>query len=405
MCIYDKPTDEICTADLQELLADSAVENLRLEFKSQDVDKDEALKKITSFANTFGGHVVFGAKADKNGRLVALPGVDRINGFKQRMIDWAYRGAFPPVLLFVSNPIPAPHDSTKVCYVVFVPESEEAPHFINGRKGAYVRTDEFSQRFDSQLATYEEIEHLAKRRAVTVARRDLLISRARMRLGTFLESMAKPSAPRPVLTLSICPLFPSKSLTSHAKLLDKLGRCRVPWRSVAFPAGSPPISQHESAIILGVNQERLSLVEGNTWGLLFYAHGVEGELSGTQGIHLGRTLGCILVTLEHARTMYQQLGFEGTLLIRTRLDPVRGLPLLFSTASGWPKSPLDDSVEFDITSPSDRLKAGRDTLATDIIRLLMFALNWPEMAVNEGGLHTLLEDGYKYSFWPRQQTA
>lgn len=405
MSIYDTSTDQLSTADLPELLTDSAVENLRLEFKSQDVDKDEALKKITSFANTFGGYILIGAEADKNGRLVALPGVERINGFKQRMIDWAYRRAFPPVLLFISDPIPSPQDATKVCYVVFVPESEEAPHFINGRKGAYVRTDEFSQRFDSQLATYEEVEHLANRRAVTVARRDLLINRARMRLGTFLETMAKPPASRPVLTLAICPLFPSKSLTSHAKLLDTLDRCRVPWCQVKFPAGGHPISQHESAIILEVNPAWPSLVEGNTWGLYFYAHSVHGELDGTQGIHLGQILGNILVTLEHAKIMYQHLGFQGTILIRTRLDPVRGLPLLFSTTTDWPKSLLDDSVEFDITIPSDRLKADRDTLAIDIIRLLMFGLNWAEMAVNEGALHTLLVNGYQYNCWRWKQAT
>jgi hypothetical protein len=126
---------------------------------------------------------------------------------------------------------------------------------------------------------------------------------------------------------------------------------------------------------------------------------VHGELDGTQGIHLGQILGNILVTLEHAKIMYQHLGFQGTILIRTRLDPVRGLPLLFSTTTDWPKSLLDDSVEFDITIPSDRLKADRDTLAIDIIRLLMFALNWAEMAVNEGALHTLLINGYQYNCW------
>jgi hypothetical protein len=349
--------------------------------------------------------MVIGAEADKNGRLVGLPGVDRINGFKQRMIDWASRGAFPPVLLFVSDPIPSPQDATKFCYVVFVPESEEAPHFINGRKGAYVRTDEFSQRFDSQLATYEEIEHLAKRRALTVAHRDLLIDRARARLATFLESMAKPPARRPLLTLSVCPLFPSRPLTSHAKLLDKLNRCRVPWSSTLTLPGGHRISQHESAIFLEASQEKPSLVEGNTWGLLFYAHSVHGEDSGTQAIHLCKTLGCILATLEHAKKMYEQLGFEGTILVRTRLEPVRGLPLMLSNAYAWPKSPLDDSVEFDIISPSDRLKAERDTLAIDIIRLLMFALNCAEMAVNEKTLQTLLADGYEYNHWQRQQTT
>ena len=45
----------MATADLQELLIDSAVENARLEFKLQVPTKDETLKKLSSFANTFGG--------------------------------------------------------------------------------------------------------------------------------------------------------------------------------------------------------------------------------------------------------------------------------------------------------------------------------------------------------------
>jgi hypothetical protein len=43
-----------------------------------------------------------------------------------------------------------------VCYVVSVSENEFAPHFLNGRKGVYVRTDEFSSRFEPLLATENE---------------------------------------------------------------------------------------------------------------------------------------------------------------------------------------------------------------------------------------------------------
>ena len=55
MSIFVKPLSKLDTADLQELLTDKSVENTRLEFKLLIPTKDETLKKLSSFANTFGG--------------------------------------------------------------------------------------------------------------------------------------------------------------------------------------------------------------------------------------------------------------------------------------------------------------------------------------------------------------
>ena len=138
---------DVTSVDLQELLTEGAVENVRLEFKREVPGKDETLKKLSSFANTFGGYLVIGAE-DRNsdGRLTGLPGVDEVPGFKQRIVQWCYDAASPPIEPFVSQPLPAPGNENKMCYVIYIPESEEAPHFLNSRKGIYVRTDEFSQR-------------------------------------------------------------------------------------------------------------------------------------------------------------------------------------------------------------------------------------------------------------------
>jgi hypothetical protein len=125
------------TADLQGLISDNAVENVRLELKSAIPNKDELLKKLSSFANTFGGILLIGAKADsKDGRIQDLP---------------------------------------QVCYVIFVAESDVAPHFLNNRKGVWVRTDEFSARFDHQLADENELKHLLDRRRLVRERRLRLV--------------------------------------------------------------------------------------------------------------------------------------------------------------------------------------------------------------------------------------
>jgi predicted HTH transcriptional regulator len=69
MSIYDCSIEQLTTDDIAALLAEGAVENVRLEFKREDPDKDEWLKKLSSLANTYGGYLVLGAEADRNGQL------------------------------------------------------------------------------------------------------------------------------------------------------------------------------------------------------------------------------------------------------------------------------------------------------------------------------------------------
>lgn len=47
MSIYTTPLSRIGAADLQELMAEGAVENVRLEFESEVPNKDETLKKLS----------------------------------------------------------------------------------------------------------------------------------------------------------------------------------------------------------------------------------------------------------------------------------------------------------------------------------------------------------------------
>ena len=42
-----------------------------------------------------------------------------------------------------------------VVYVIHQDLSLEAPHFLTRRRGAYVRTSEFSQTFEAQLASWK----------------------------------------------------------------------------------------------------------------------------------------------------------------------------------------------------------------------------------------------------------
>lgn len=410
MAIYDKTIQTIATADLAELLSEPAVENVRLEFKLEDPPKDEILKKLSSFANTFGGYLVIGAQADRTGRLQALPGLAPINGFKQRLVQWCFNGVSPPIQPFVSDPIPTPQDPTRVCYVLFLPESEEAPHFLNARQGPWVRTDEFSQRFEPRLATFEELQHLGNRRALAVSRRSDLFVRGNTRFDAFAaaEYRSQPDVVGDLgatLKLAVSPKYPSRRLADERRLRELIQPAAVSWRQVGFPRRGTSITQFESVIIL-VPAGSFSMLDASLWGLLYYAWELERQVEqGRNGIHLHSMMGHLLVLLEHARLTLRALGYDGTLAIRVRLERVRGVPLLWHADNHpqfGPASRLDNEVDFEFDVLSNQLDTQRDQVAKDLLRQLLFALNWADAATDEAMLDRFVTMGHEYNYWPRR---
>lgn len=71
MFTFSKPLDEITEVDLQRLVTDGVVENRELEFKRDlpgpgGEEKKEFVRDVVSFANSAGGHIIYGI-AESNG--------------------------------------------------------------------------------------------------------------------------------------------------------------------------------------------------------------------------------------------------------------------------------------------------------------------------------------------------
>ena len=414
MSIFTKPLSQLDTADLQELLGDGAVENVRLEFKLEVPTKDETLKKLSSFANTFGGYMVVGARASStDGRIEELPGVDEKAGYKQTVVQWCFAGASPPVTVEVSDPIPVPAGSGKVCYVVYTAESDVAPHFLNGRKGVYVRTDEFSARFEARLADENELRQLFDRRKLIQERRADLLQRARKRFQRYAVKRAEELTAKAVpgekekklgasLTLCVVPRFPARPILEQAKLRPLIERNTLQWRQVIFPKiYNPIISQHESVIVLQAEGD-FSLFEVNVWGMLFYGANLESETKDGVGMHLYHVAGCVLLFLRHADRMLQGMGYSGALLVETNLASILGVPWLYAEM-GWltprPGSVLDDTATFSIETTSEALHKKPDSVAIDVLRYIGFSANWPELVDSPKKLEMLILEGYRYNLW------
>jgi len=398
MSIFSKPLSRLEQADLLELLEDRAVENARLEFKSEVPNKDETLKKLSSFANTFGGFMVIGAKANSaDGRIEALPGGDVQDGYKQKVVDWCFGGANPPLTVEVSDPIPAPGGGSKACYVAHAAESDVAPHFLNGRRGVWVRTDEFSSRFEARLANEAELAHLLDRRKAILDRRAELLARARKRLATYTGGHRVPR-----FEICFCPRFPARPLCEQGGLRSLVRNTQFYWRQVMFPLlNKGAISQHESEIVFeptGVS----SIFEANVWGMLFYSTQInESYGGGPAGIHPYRLSGYLLIFIRHAAALLQQLGYSGPIAVDAGLSGILKAQWLHpSGGTGYTVragSELDDEVSFSIETISESLHETPEQIGADILRYMFFAVNWPEMVDTSTKIQGLLGWGHKFN--------
>ena len=404
MPFFSREITDITTDDLAELLTEGAVENVRLEFKSQPPGPDDTLKKLSGFANTFGGYLLVGASASSaDGRLSSYSGVDPQSNYRQTIIQRCYEGVWPPIEVLVSDEIPAPGTANKVCYVIYVSESLEAPHFLTKRRGAWIRTDEFSQRFATRLATFEEIQHLTNRRRLSVERYENLYNRA---VGRF-ESMIlrEYSHHRKALgfvgatsSLSICPQFPTRKLIADQGLLEIIrSEEKISPRGVAFPIKNNLITQHESVLVLRPTNG-LSLIEANVWGQLMYSSKIEESAAQPRkisGIRLGTFLDHVLVFLKYAQANYHQLGYNGPLLLRMLLKQIQGKPFLTHPSVDPELSPIsqiDNLISLDVPTSTARLNVhGAETLASDLLKALFFSLNNPGQDTDIPAIESLLK--------------
>lgn len=424
MSIYTTPISQLKSSDLADLLREQAVENTRLEFKREVPDKDETLKKLSSFANTFGGFVVVGAAAQsKDGRIEDLCGVDEVPGYKQKIVDWCFKECSPPITVDVSSPIPAPAGNGKVCYVISVQESDVAPHFLNGRRGVWIRTNEFSGRFDATLANENELQQLLHRRELILDRRRSILERARKRFGIYLQTA--PTGPErggtasddATFALCIVPRFPAHQVCTQEEIPKLLNKVRYPtYRNVGFPRHEKGVmTQFESAIIREPFVEP-SFIEANVWGMVFYGVALNEKqyfrqigsrrTDDVEGIHVYEFVGHLLMFLRHANDLFQLMGLTGPILIEASLQSMRDrkwvyaqqvVPGMPSVGTTRPASGLDDEFALSVSTTVENLRENPEDVAIELLRSIFFSLDWSNLIDGQTKLGNLLHDGHRFN--------
>jgi schlafen family protein len=140
----DKPTEQITEADLLELIQLHVAERRTLDYKltlpgNSSDDGKEFVADVSSFANTAGGHLIYGMREEK-GEPVELVGIDGDADAAILRLDNRTRDGVAPR-------IPGVHSfavklaSSKWAIVIKIPKSFVSPHMVTlgGRSKFYAR--------------------------------------------------------------------------------------------------------------------------------------------------------------------------------------------------------------------------------------------------------------------------
>ncbi len=417
MSIFLKQVHQLTFEDIRELLREGAEENIRLEFKREYPGKSNLLKKMSAFANTYGGYIIMGIDEDGRGRAKSLPGVERINRFDQTIVQWCFEEIFPPIIPYVSPPIPHGEIEDRYFYVIYVEQSMETPHVLNkSRNGLYVRTDEYSQKFLTRLAKFDELEYLMSKRRKAEDFVNSLLSRASQRLEThkvihFEEHHGTDS----LLTLCLIPSFPHSRMFGAEKLLGYAQQSVQEARGGVLPdfSDSKIHSQFESIISENPGISYYSYFEINIYNMLYYVCDVTREyqyenINGSpflKVIPLKVLMAEIILFLRYAGSFFANSGFDGLLNFIVAMDNIKGRQLRIEDHQADPRriSYLDNHFQTR-RSLSVRDLSNEEMISGDLFRELCFSLGFKRIYdLSPDQLTRFYTSGLKYLSIDRQE--
>ena len=139
--IFDNDFDSLVEADIYSLKERNYSEGLFAEYKLGWIDNKKITKSISSFANSHGGYLFIGIKANRSHNLPeSFPGVPPKDGLKEKIKDICRSHIDPPPLFKTAI---VDLSNGNVILVVKVEESDDPPHITKDGR-IYIRTPESS---------------------------------------------------------------------------------------------------------------------------------------------------------------------------------------------------------------------------------------------------------------------
>ena len=154
--MFTKPLKELSFADI-EAFCEKYAEGEGVEYK-QEIPNNATIRKVLSaFANTSGGVLLLGIKADKSKTCnPTIEGVPTEPGIEERISDSAHNGIHPPIKPKVEV-FPVPNKPGNVVVIVQVDKSQHAIHATEVNLKVYVRAGS-----TTQLAATDIVDYVSK---------------------------------------------------------------------------------------------------------------------------------------------------------------------------------------------------------------------------------------------------
>ena len=149
----DKPLDGLTEADLAELITAGMPELKTLEYKqtlsgTSHADRKEFLADVSSFANSSGGHLIYGVRADA-GAAAELVGINEKSDPAILGMESAIRDGIAPRIAGIHS-VSIKLAGARAVIVMRIPKSFAAPHMVKfkGTSRFYARTSNGKYQLD-----------------------------------------------------------------------------------------------------------------------------------------------------------------------------------------------------------------------------------------------------------------
>jgi len=329
--------EEINFEKIKTFCEEQIPEGETIEYKG-DFPKDLE-KSISAMANTYGGIILIGVKADqtKNVPILPIEGIALTKGLEERVTSICLRNIIHPYFPQVKV-CDFKNDKGEDRVVIFirVHESDQTPHAINNNTDVYFRIKSQNEPF--RKATVDEIDWLKNRRQKAVENRKALMQCADQR---FLNMPFDPEDRIHIATtkkdlhssyrkVSIIPVFPNKPLFEYSELSALRNTFHNPQDQVfcldksISSSGSlcfPYVVKSNSLI-----PDWFSYSEFNIYGLVYNKQGLweDADPENKELFYVSYFLKQIYRVVTVGRTIYEKAGYFGSALIEMEVGGILG---------------------------------------------------------------------------------
>ncbi len=353
-------------------------EGVRVEYKGKI--PSNLPKTISAFANTLGGILILGVKADENNRAIfPIEGMKKEGGMEDRITASSLQGIYPAVIPEVKV-IDVPHTNNKMVVVVKVHESIEAPHAIQNSTRVYIRTGSQSRPYE--LAKIDRIEYMLKRRQKPLERKQQIISTAENRYIRYFKEQRQ-STGWPTLQITVSVAFPYQPVISLEQL-DKFLR-NIPRKDPARFLTDYVKRVHEGIFYPRPWHKFFEYLEINQYGLIFSkgeVHKVKSDWKegSPKEDPLYVDFPAIVTetgTILHlADLFYTRCGYLGNVEVRLTIDNVLKEKLIFLHPDETGDEATDNKISTLKTFLVDKIKIDLTTVVSDLMKSILWIFNY-----------------------------